>query len=103
MIHHQAHSEKPIFVWPVIIVVAAMGVWMFVSATTTGSPPPLVGWFGLVGLVVVGPGIVVLLRLTNDRGFMGEHTNGWLVNATLVFAAVTSLYLGYESILETFQ
>jgi Mn2+/Fe2+ NRAMP family transporter len=46
--------------------------------------------------------IIILLRLTTDRKFMGKHVNGWFVNTVLVFSAVASLYLGYQSLVETF-
>ncbi len=59
----QSHSRKPVFAWPVVAVVAAAGVWGFVSSITTGRPDPIVGWAMLVFLVVVGPVFVASLRL----------------------------------------
>ncbi|MBK9169044.1 MAG: Nramp family divalent metal transporter [Bryobacterales bacterium] len=85
---------------PLLIIFATLPLMVLF---TDWKPVPLLMVTAIVAAVLLPATIVVLLRLTTDRRFMGEHTNGWLVNATLVFAAITSLYLGYESILETFQ
>jgi len=41
-------------------------------------------------------------RVQPNRKFMGKHVSGWFVNAVLAFSAVASLYLGYQSLMETF-
>jgi Mn2+/Fe2+ NRAMP family transporter len=85
---------------PLLIIFATLPLMVLF---TDWKPVPLLMSTAIVAAVMLPATIVVLLRLTTDRSFMGEHTNGWLVNATLVFAAVTSLYLGYESVVETLQ
>lgn len=85
---------------PLLVIFATLPLMVLF---TDWKPVPLLMATAIVAAVLLPATIIVLLRLTNDRSFMGEHTNGWLVNATLVFAAVTSLYLGYESIIEEFQ
>lgn len=85
---------------PLLIIFATLPLMVLF---TDWKPVPLLMTTAIVAAVMLPATIVVLLRLTTDRSFMGAHTNGWLVNATLVFAAVTSLYLGYESIVEAFQ
>lgn len=67
---------------------------------TDWKPVPLLMATALLAAVMLPATIVVLLRLTTDRKFMGEHVNGWFVNAVLVFAAAASLYLGYEGVME---
>lgn len=85
---------------PLLIIFAKLPLMVLF---TDWKPVPLLMTTAIVAAVMLPATIMVLLRLTTDRNFMGEHTNGWLVNATLVFAAITSLYLGYESVVETLQ
>jgi len=54
----------------------------------------------VVAAVMLPLTIIILLRLTADRRFMGEHVNGWPVNSMLVLAALISLYLGYQGMME---
>lgn len=70
---------------------------------TDWKPVPLLMATALVAAVMLPATIIVLLRLTNDRTFMGEHVNGWITNVVLVFAATAALYLGYEGIVEMVQ
>lgn len=85
---------------PMLIIFATLPLMVLF---TDWQPVPLLMTTAIVAAIMLPATILVLLRLTTDRRFMGEHTNGWLVNGTLLFAAVTSLYLGYQSIVETLQ
>lgn len=67
---------------------------------TDWKPVPLLMASAAMAAVLLPATIIVLLRLTADRRFMGKHANGWFVNAILVFSAVMSVYLGYQSLVE---
>ena len=82
---------------PLLVLFATLPVMVLF---TDWQPVPLLMATAVVAAVMLPATIVVLLRLTADRKFMGDYANGWLVNSTLVFAAVASLYLGYEGIVE---
>lgn len=70
---------------------------------TDWKPIPLLMISAVMAAVMLPATIIILLRLTTDRKFMGRHVNRWFVNAVLVFSAVASLYLGYQSLMETFS
>jgi len=69
---------------------------------TDWQPVPLLMLSAVMAAVMLPATIIILLRLTADRKFMGKYVNRWFVNAVLVFSALASLYLGYQSLLETF-
>jgi len=67
-----------------ILFIAVRPVWLvlFVSSLT----------FALAPLLAAG-----LLWMTNDRGRLGRHTNGWLTNVVLAALIVTSLLLACKN------
>ncbi len=67
---------------------------------TDWQPVPLLMASAVMAAVILPVIIIVLLRLTADRKFMGKHVNGWFVNTVLVVAALTAIYLGYQSVME---
>lgn len=67
---------------------------------TDWKPVPLLMASAAMAAVVLPAIIIMLLRLTADRKFMGQHVNGWFVNTVLVVSAVTAIYLGYQSVME---
>ncbi|MDA0207383.1 MAG: Nramp family divalent metal transporter [Acidobacteria bacterium] len=67
-------------------------IWFCVSPMyvlwTTWKPVPVVLLTGLMFLVLFPALVFVLLKITNDRNLMGEHTNGWLTNLWLGLLAL---------------
>jgi Mn2+/Fe2+ NRAMP family transporter len=70
---------------------------------TDWRPVPLLMFSAAISAVMLPATIIILIRLTADRKFMGEYVNRWFVNVVLVLSALMSLYLGYQSILELFS
>ena len=85
----RSHAEHPAYRWCLIWFCASP---MYVLLT---SWKPL--WLALLSaalMVVLLPVIVlVLLWMTNNRKRMGDHANGWAVNAAMLFAVVGAVYL----------
>lgn len=58
-------------------------------------------WITLISTALVVPllplVLLVLLRLNNDKRFLGNYANGWLVNAVLVAAAGAACWLAWRN------
>jgi Mn2+/Fe2+ NRAMP family transporter len=67
-------------------------VWFCVSPMyvlwTSWKPVPVVLVTGMMFLVLFPVLLFVLLKLTNDRGLLGEHTNSWWTNCWLGLLAL---------------
>lgn len=75
-------------------------VWFCVSPMyvlwTSWKPVRVVLITGLMFLVLFPLIVFVLLKITNDRSLMGEHTNGWLTNLWLGLLAVGIVVATYQ-------
>jgi Mn2+/Fe2+ NRAMP family transporter len=75
-------------------------VWFCVSPMyvlwTAWKPVPVVLLTGLMFLVLFPALVFVLLKITNDRNLMGEHTNGWFTNLWLSVLALGIVVATYQ-------
>lgn len=65
---------------------------------TGWTPVGLVLAYGVISILALPLISGMILWLTSDRRVMGEHVNGWLSNAVLVFSVVMALFLGQEGL-----
>jgi len=76
-------------------------IWFSVSplyVLLTDWKPIGMALFAACLFVVLLPVVVlVLLRLTTDRKLMGDHVNGWVTNAVMVFVACAALCLTWQN------
>ncbi len=80
--------------------VVALSLQTLMVLLTDWKPVPLLMFSAALSAVMLPATIIILIRLTADRKFMGDYVNRWFVNLVLVLCAIMSLYLGYQSILE---
>ena len=81
--------RDPFFRWSVVF-------WSFSPLYvlfTTWEPVYLVLMLNALMVVLVPVLAIALLKLTNDKSLLGERTNGWPANLTLVTMIVTSIWL----------
>ena len=75
-------------------------VWFCLSPMyvlwTSWKPVPVVLVTGMMFLVLFPLLVLVLLKITNDRTLMGEHTNSWLTNLWLGLLALGILVATYQ-------
>lgn len=94
---NQAAGRMPAYRWLVLYVfVSPLYVYFF----TDWTPVWLLLLQDAAGLLSLPLVTLAVLRLTTDRGIMGEHVNGWVTNIVLVLTTITAVYLGYNGAAE---
>lgn len=89
-------GEMPAYRW-LVIYLSITPVYVFL---TNWTPIGVVLFGGLLSIVTLPVLTVVVFLLTNDRGRLGEYTNGWITNFILILTFLSSLYLSWESTVE---
>lgn len=64
---------------------------------TDWTPVGLMLGYGVMSIVTLPVIALIVLRLTADRGVLGEHANGWFTNLILALAVLCSLYLSWQA------
>ncbi len=63
---------------------------------TSWKPVPVVLITGMIFLVLFPLIVFVLLKITNDRNLMGQHTNSWFTNLWLSLLALSIVAATYQ-------
>jgi Mn2+/Fe2+ NRAMP family transporter len=63
---------------------------------TSWKPVPVILVTGMMFLVLFPVLVFVLLKITNDRSLMGEHTNSWWTNVWLGVLALGIVVATYQ-------